>query len=365
MSIYKRSDSKNYWVRFEKDGHIINKSSGTTNKKIAEQIENRWKQELIEKIYLGAAESTTFKHALEIYLESKKKTPNLESVECFVRYMNKDHNTNVKLDSISTSDINRIRRHKERTGVSSTTVKHLINFLRGTINYAKDMGYLTQHIDYPKIKPHKHRLRFLSMEEEQRLLQELIPTHKSHIQTQQDNYDFVVFLLDVGCRYGEAAKIRWADVDLINKKINLHRTKVGNESILHLTDRLYGILKRRFNDKPSSTYVFTAQDGTPRKHSTIAIKKAMVRAGLNDVTVHDLRHTFASRLVQAGMSLHQVGEMLGHNDPSTTKKYGHLVLNDVSSQAVTLLNELNKQKGANLKVVQASASSDEKTARIS
>jgi hypothetical protein len=82
----------------------------------------------------------------------------------------------------------------------------------------------------------------------------------------------------------------------------------------------------------------------------LEIKKAIDKAGLNDphvvkdkggkVTIHTLRHTFASRLVQAGVSLAKVSKLLGHSSVTTTEIYAHLAPNEVSEKATKVLNHL-------------------------
>ena len=90
------------------------------------------------------------------------------------------------------------------------------------------------------------------------------------------------------------------------------------------------------------TNVFQAQDGGPRKYAPNSFKNACERAGIKGVTLHTLRHTNASRLVQAGVSLAEVQSLLGHTSPMTTIRYAHLSPNMASAKAVEILNRLNQ-----------------------
>lgn len=66
----------------------------------------------------------------------------------------------------------------------------------------------------------------------------------------------------------------------------------------------------------------------------------MNRAGLEDVNIHTMRHTFASRMVQHGMTIHEVSSLLGHSDITTTMRYAHLDHAATSSKATDILNNM-------------------------
>tara|TARA_R110001592_G_C13126886_1_gene746275 strand:+ start:116 stop:736 length:621 start_codon:yes stop_codon:yes gene_type:complete len=205
---------------------------------------------------------------------------------------------------------------------------------------------------------------YLSKEQEKRLLEELHPSKifgemdsqnpefwsEDKRQARQDNYDFVIALLDLGCRYSEAATLEKDKIDLNNRTIELYRSKVENHSILYMTDRLYEVFKRRISNDNGSKYIFTNKNGGPRNHSTKGIRNAMERAGLSEFRVHDLRHSLASKLVQNGMSLQEVSEILGHSNISMTMRYAHLESTETAKKARDVLNRLNDSKPV-LKVV--------------
>ncbi len=108
-----------------------------------------------------------------------------------------------------------------------------------------------------------------------------------------------------------------------------------------MTDRVYRILSRR-SARQGSPYVFTNKSGNRRGVACHAIRKAFHRAGLDDCSIHTLRHTHATRLIQNGMSIYEVKEILGHADIKTTMRYAHLEQREVSSKARDLMNRLNK-----------------------
>jgi integrase len=157
----------------------------------------------------------------------------------------------------------------------------------------------------------------------------------------QDAYDLVILLLDTGARYSEIANIEWSRIDLINRTIHLWRQKVQNETVLYMTDRVFDVLSRRASTN-AGRYVFCNRNGDARGYSAMSIRKAIQRAGLGDCRIHTFRHTHASRLIQNGMSVYEVKEILGHAEIKTTLRYAHLEQHMVTSKARDVINRLNR-----------------------
>ncbi len=170
------------------------------------------------------------------------------------------------------------------------------------------------------------RLRYLKDDELPRLLAALASHPK------KENADVIRLLTFTGARRGEALGMRWADVDLIagtwSKPASSTKQKEDHEVPLSapVKQLLTEIRDQQSRNKRAlPEHVFSGA-GTGRhvvdiKRSWAAITKA---AGLENLRVHDLRHSFASELVSGGKSLALVGALLGHSDPSTTMRYAHL-----------------------------------------
>jgi integrase len=160
-----------------------------------------------------------------------------------------------------------------------------------------------------------------------------------------------VALLDTGMRYDEMAKLPWSAVGIGTGIIRIYRSKVDLADTFHMTDRLKEVMEKRFQHRrPGARYIVESENGGPRGYTAQGVKKAIDRAGLNgpDIvkdkggkgTIHTLKHTFASRLVQAGVSLAKVSKLLGHSSITTTEMYAHLAPNEVSEEATKVLNGL-------------------------
>ncbi len=92
-----------------------------------------------------------------------------------------------------------------------------------------------------------------------------------------------------------------------------------------LNETVCNLLKRRAQENGMTGYVFPDQDGDMIKADKLkkAFRKAVKESGIAHFRFHDLRHTFATRLTQAGVDLYKVSKLLGHKDISTSQRYAH------------------------------------------
>jgi len=348
MGLVKRTNSKFWYVQFVIEGKTYLKSSRTTNKQLASKIERKWYNEIIEKKEFNILEEISITSALNQYLKLKEGTGSYINNSSQVKFIKENMDCDRLLSSLISADCERLKQKRAETSADQT-VKHTINVLRGAWKNAKSLGYRVSMIDFPKIKVTNGKTRYMSDEEVQRLFDELNPHREGrglsayqersrHMkQMMWDNHDLVKLIAYTGARHKEIAHLKWNQVDLKSKTINLYRPKVKNESIIHMTDEVFEILTQRNNHKHSD-YVFTNRKGDgPRNYSAIAITKIFRRAGLNDCGLHTLRHTLASKMVKNGFSLYEVQSILGHTSPTTTTRYSHLESASVSKKVAETL----------------------------
>ncbi len=171
------------------------------------------------------------------------------------------------------------------------------------------------------------RLRFLSVEESQSLVsvcdERLMPV--------------VVTALNSGMRRAEILNLKWDNVDLVHGFILLDKTKNGERREIPIN----GTLRETLNRLPRRFVEIEREDGQKEKelvphvfHDPKTLKpyidlkrsfaSALKTAKIRDFYFHDLRHTFASQLVMAGVDLVAVKELLGHKDIKMTLRYAHL-----------------------------------------
>lgn len=142
--------------------------------------------------------------------------------------------------------------------------------------------------------------------------------------------DIVTFAVSTGLRRGELLNLQWKDVDFQRKLIRIQsdanfHTKQGKRRIVPLSDDALRILWAKFENRKSD-FVFTRNGiRVLESHVTHKLKSYVKKAGLNPgLHFHSLRHTFASWLVQDGVSIYEIQKLLGHSNIAVTQVYSHL-----------------------------------------
>jgi integrase len=132
-------------------------------------------------------------------------------------------------------------------------------------------------------------------------------------------------LIFTGCRLGEVLTLPWADVHLEDGYLYLKDSKVGVRTIA-LNDKAKQIFTR-LQKREGNSYVFCGNlPGKPLVNVNRTWHKVRTLAGIPDVRIHDLRHSFASFALKKGVDLYTVSKLLGHKNIATTTRYAHLEL---------------------------------------
>ncbi len=227
-----------------------------------------------------------------------------------------------------------IERYKaeRRKMVTPATVNRDLQVLSSLLSRAVEWGKLTEHpMKGGKVKKLPElgtRERVLTAEEETRLLKHSTP----------ELQDLILLALDTGMRLGEIVSLTPADVDLAHREARLRHTKNGKERRLPLTARAVGILTDRGRALAAAAPYFPPRPGQRPWRLKSAWQDAVREAGLKGLRFHDLRHTFATRLVTGGADLVTVQHLLGHGDLRMTSRYAHPTSASVR-HAVALLEE--------------------------
>jgi len=194
--------------------------------------------------------------------------------------------------------------------------------------------------------PINYRERYLSQDELNRLHQALNEEETEY--GHKHGITVIRLLLMTGCRKSEIEKLKWSEIDLERGFFYFRKSKTGAK-VIPMAKAARDILKE-YPREPGSEYVFAARkdrlstkgEDKPYVGTPGIWLKIRKRAGITDVRLHDLRHTFASMAAAKGLSLPMIGALLGHSQPSTTARYAHLAnqsLQDASELVSAALEE--------------------------
>lgn len=187
-----------------------------------------------------------------------------------------------------------------------------------------------------RVKLHREenrRLRYLSTEEIRRLIAAAAP----HLRP------IIIFALNTGCRRGEILNLTWDRVDLRHGFIYLTETKSGKAREIPINQTLRAVLEKLPRRIDSDLVFFNPETGGRWQELKRSFATACRIAKIQDFRFHDLRHTFASHLVMAGVDLTTVSRLLGHASLTMTLRYAHLAPDHLQT-AVNVLDTLGTEQ---------------------
>lgn len=359
MPVYKQPNSKNWLIEFKVDGRRYRRSSGTNIKRKAVRIEEKWRQEIHDgKHHIGTIKTLTIKEAADRYFSSviqpKNNRANSKKAERYsLNAIVRKFSPTTRLDNIKSEDLARWRDQMLSQGYAPATANRYMASLRAIMNRAHSEWNALKVVPQFHLLPlDNNRCRYLSIEEENAIL-EKSPPHLKRL---------IVFLIDTGARLSEALDLTWNHVDLKNTNhpsIILTKTKNGHPRRIPLTKRATKILERLGTDnldRSQSVFLYQPPGNSQPvsfKSPFTAWKTALKNAGVDQsLRIHDLRHTFASRLVSQGVPIFDVSKLLGHKSITMTMRYAHLsphAFND----AINKLDDYNfpEEPGFSAKII--------------
>lgn len=323
MSLYKRKDSLMWWIKLGADGRRIQRSTGTTDKRKAQEYHDKLKAQLWNETRLGIQRVYTWNEAVVKWLkETTHKATHQEDITQLRRL--DQFLRNMTLTDINRDKLEQIREARQAEGVSNTTVNRTMEIIRAILNRARDEWEWIERAPKVSMLPEpKHRIRWLTREEADRLIAEL-PYHLAAM---------VRFSLETGLRRRNVSLLEWSQVNLERRTAWIHpdQAKARKAIPVPLTAAAVFVLRQQMGKHPE--YVFVYRGRPVKQPNNWAWRKALKRAGIENFRWHDLRHTWASWHVQAGTPLYVLQELGGWSSSEMVKKYAHLTSDHLAEYA--------------------------------
>ncbi|HPW37577.1 MAG TPA: tyrosine-type recombinase/integrase [Syntrophorhabdus sp.] len=265
---------------------------------------------------------------------------------------------NKPMEKVSPLDIERIKKSMTDAGRSPRSIQYCLAVIRQVFNVARKLDMYSADNPVSKVSKPKfdnRRLRFLSYEETETLLYALaIKSTQLH--------DMALLSLHCGLRAGEIFNLTWSDINFARSTLTLRDTKSSRTRIAFMTQQVKEMLQERSkatSEERQNDYVFLNRKGHKVKEISNSFDRVVSATGLNNgitdprqkLTFHGLRHTYASWLVESGVSIYVVKEMLGHQSTAMSERYSHIGHNSMRDAVKTLEKSLNKEQPDNMAIL--------------
>ncbi len=277
----------------------------------------------------------SFADAVEKYLETHSiHKANYRSESGILRLLSKRWDGR-KLSSIAKQDVSNLKNDLYKLGRASSTINHYLNAISQLFKLASnEWGHIIPNPveGISRALEPVGRMKRLLPSDEELLLYYCKQSCCKHLA------EIVTIATETGMRCGEILSMRWEDVDFINRRVLLRKTKNGDSRQVPLSTRAKEALESMY--KPDELIVFPYQHWKMRRHFNAAVNKAKlahkgVQNPFNDLRFHDLRHEALSRLSDKGLNVIELAHISGHKTLSMLRRYTH-------PNHETLLNKLDK-----------------------
>jgi len=355
MGLYRRE--KTWWMSFIIPGRgQIRQSTKTENRKLAERIYGKMLNDVEEGNWFeNQARRKTLKEMIERYREEYAaqwsyitKARNKTIFKTLLAYFGED----AQLQDVETmiGGYEQHRKTKSKRAIKPSTIVKELGLLRRMFNIArKQWKWKIQNpvseIELPKVS--NERVRYLSESEYACLFEALDRAPEQWLKS------CVIIAIDTGLRLSNICNLQWSEVNLFSRSIIISADKMKNTDYIGipLTERACQTFRELQRVRAITDHVF--HDSGKRIYPVKlqrAFKQALSAAEISNFHFHDLRHTFASMLVQSGVDIYTVQKLLGHKDGRMTKRYAHLNMENLRKaveklEAITNLSQIYHSPG--------------------
>ncbi|MEW6187692.1 MAG: tyrosine-type recombinase/integrase [Thermodesulfobacteriota bacterium] len=292
--------------------------------------EERRKKEALEKAQQFKNALTFgefFKRTYSPIAEQRLKPRSYSNEKGHFKYWIEPVIGNIPLKDLRPIHLEKLKKNLQEKKKSPRTIEYVFSTVRSVWNTARKHRVIegdspTKDVKKPKVE--NRRVRFLTTEEAQYLLEDLESRDLA-------TYQMAFVSLFTGLRAGEIYNLKWKNLDRENGLVWVMDSKSGKSRAVYIPNQVKDVFEEMTQGKPEDL-IFPGPDGKPRRETTKYFRTAVRKLGFNEgitdrrekFSFHSLRHTAASLLIQSGVDLYTVKEILGHGSIALTERYSHL-----------------------------------------
>jgi site-specific recombinase XerD len=321
-TLFQKPNSPYWYIHYRKDGKQHRRSTKTTNKKEAEAQLHSIADKINRNEFFTQEEISApqFAEKYLLYSQNHKSKSTYQRDKTIINYFFKKYP--LPLKKFRTTHIEEFINSRIQSGIKHGTINRELGAIGAMFNKAIKWKHLKENPakDVKKLPDTTKKLpRFLTVDEFNAVLDECSPWL----------YNIIATLIATGTRIGELINLTWDDINFKQRRIHIQskddwHPKTYEIRTIPMHPEVFNILQKLPKDKK---YVFTSAEGykinsrnLQRRHFRRITKKLKFK----DVTIHTLRHTFASHLVMKGVDILTVSKLLGHSNTKTTEIYSHI-----------------------------------------
>ncbi|MFQ5949784.1 MAG: tyrosine-type recombinase/integrase [Nitrospiria bacterium] len=320
MGLYKRG--KVWWMAISHQGKQIRRPTGTSNRRLAEAILAKVTVRIVEGHFFDTLEEKerTFAEMMERYVNErsiKKAAGSIQRDQQCLKHLLPHFGEKVLVE-VTPRLISAYKTKRQQEGAAPATLNKELGLMKASFNVAiREWEWCRENpVQRVAMEPVYNQIdRWLSADEEKQLL-DASPTWLKEI---------ILFALNTGMRRGEILSLQWQDVDFLRGVLVVMKSKNRERRTIPLNGKVLELLMAKEAVGKKRGLVFHSLRGTKINAQNLlrAFYAAKEKTKIGNFRFHDLRHTFATRLAQAGVDLYKVQRLLGHKTPAMTQRYAH------------------------------------------
>ena len=324
MGLYQRGKNKVWWMSFICKGRQVRRSTETSNRRLAEKIYAKVQTEVVEGTWFDRllGETKTFRELMEKYL-SEHSLPNkaphsYKTDTCLAKRLIKIFGK-LTLTEVTPRLISEYKCMRRKAGARPATINHELKLMGHAFKLAMNEWEWVNVNPVKKVSMEKvsnYIERWLTAEEERRLLGASPDWLK----------EIILFAIHTGLRQSEIFGLRWPMVDLERKTLTILVQKNGGRDTLPVNETVLKVFKARSKVRRRGTdLVFFSGAGTRLDAANVRrdFYGAVKKSGITKLRFHDLRHTFATRLAQAGVDMYMIQRLGRWKTTAMVMRYAH------------------------------------------